>query len=464
MINTLCIANTQPDILQQQQSPHGSDHHLIPVNVHGIDVAKISSGCLNTIAQLQQHGYTAYLVGGAVRDLLLDRVPKDFDVATSATPEQVRLVFRRCRLIGRRFRLAHVYAGAEIIEVATFRGNGDSDTHSEQQHLVEDGRILRDNVFGSEQEDAIRRDFTANALFYDPKTQHVIDYVDGYTDLKAQRLRLIGDAETRYREDPVRMLRAVRFASSRDLTLVGDTESCILPLTSLLSQVPPARLFDEICKLLLTGDAYQTTSNLVKYGLFKQLFPNIKLVLDKQNKLSEPAILIQALNNSDTRVRNQQPVTPGFLFAVLLWSPLQERIDQLVSQGYDAYQALSEASEHLLNEQSQRIALPRRFGAMTREIWMMQQRFTRMRGKRAARLLDEARFRAAYDFLLLHCIEKPELQSVADWWTQLQTLTPEEQMDKIGLPPSAAAAMLENRALRAQRYHSRPRKKRSRRR
>lgn len=416
--------------------PTITDSQYIPFASHGISNSQISSGCLSTISKLQRSGYTAYLVGGAVRDLLLGREPKDFDVATSATPEQVKRVFRRCRLIGRRFRLAHVYAGMETIEVATFRGSGDSDIHSEHEHLMDNGRILRDNVFGSEHEDAIRRDFTANALFYDPEKQQVIDHVGGFADLKERQLRLIGDAETRYREDPVRMLRAVRFAGSRSLRLVDKTRELIPELAHLLSQVPPARLFDEVCKLMLSGSSYKVTRNLVKYGLFAELFPEIEASMDEHGMLHAPPMLIQALHNTDQRVSEQLPVTPGFLFAVLLWQPLQQRIDELLDEDLNPTQAMIQASEELLFIQQRQVALPRRFAAMSREIWMMQHRFRHMRGKRALRLLAENRFRAAYDFLLLRADHEPEQREYADWWQHLQTLKPERQLEKMGLPPN----------------------------
>ncbi len=401
-----------------------------------------------------------------MRDLLLERTPKDFDVATSATPEQVRRVFRRCRLIGRRFRLAHVYAGMEQIEVATFRGSGNSDIHSEHEHLMQDGRIVRDNVFGSEHEDAVRRDFTANALFYEPGKKILIDHVNGYADIKNRRLRLIGDAETRYREDPVRMLRAVRFASSRSLRLAEDTRQPIPELAILLKQVPPARLFDEVCKLMLSGSSYKVTRNLVKYGLFVQLFPEISARIDDEGKLLASPVLIKSLYNTDQRVSNDLPVTPGFLFAVLLWEPLQQRMAELINQqGLNQTQAMIQASEELLFEQARSVvALPRRFGSMCREIWMMQHRFRHIRGKRAASLLAEHRFRAAYDFLLLRADQDPQLKQLADWWTHLQTLKPERQREKMGLPPMTPEQLRENSLSnpakgRRRRKRKRPKKK-----
>jgi len=392
---------------------------------------------------LQKAGYTAYLVGGAVRDLLLNRVPKDFDVATSATPEQVRQVFRRCRLIGRRFRLAHVYVNAETIEVATFRGSGDSKTHSEHEHLVKDGRIVRDNVFGSEHEDAIRRDFTANALFYNPTNQQLIDYIGGYEDLKKRQLCLIGDAPTRYREDPVRMLRAVRFACSRGLQMETTTQQPIKKLAHLIKQVPAARLFDEVCKLMLSGYAYKATYSLVKYHLFTPLFPDIQAQIDAEDQLQASNMLISALRNTDKRVNQRLPVTPGFLFAVLLWAPLQARIKALLEQNatlkLNQNQAMLQASQTLLFEQSRSVAMPRRFSTMCKDIWLMQHRFTNTRGKRALRLFNEVRFRAAYDFLLLRAEQTPELIEQAQWWEHLQTLQPEQQCEKMGLSANSKA-------------------------
>ncbi len=414
-----------------------TDTQHISSDIHGIKDHQISPGCLRTIARLQEAGYTSYLVGGAVRDLLLDRIPKDFDVATSATPDQVRRVFRRCRLIGRRFRLAHVYDGAETIEVATFRGSGDSDIHSEHEHLMENGRIVRDNVFGSEHEDAVRRDFTANALFYDPGKHLLIDHVGGYADLKERRLSLIGDAETRYREDPVRMLRAIRFASSRSLRLAEETRQPIRELAQLLAQVPPARLFDEVCKLMLSGHAYKATRKLAKYSLFKQLFPDVSVTLTADGSLQASPMLVQALRNTDQRVRDELPVTPGFLFAVLLWEPLQQRMAELTQTGMNAMEAMTQASDELLFVQSRSVALPRRFGAMCREIWMMQHRFRHRKGKRAVRLLEEIRFRAAFDFLKLRAVEDPRMVEPAEWWEHLQTLGIERQREELGLPANA---------------------------
>ncbi len=386
---------------------------------HGINQKTISNAALDVIRDLQQAGFTAYLVGGAVRDLLLESVPKDYDIATDATPEQVRSVFRRCRLIGRRFRLAHVFMHGQLIEVATFRGDA---ADSDEQQIGKQGRILSDNSYGNEQEDALRRDFTANALFYDPLNDNIIDYAGGLDDIKHRRLRLIGDVSTRYREDPVRMLRAVRFAVSKKLHLHPKTAAEIPVLAHLLQNIPSARLFDEFCKLMLTGHAHDTTCMLVKIGLWEQLFPDVQLAVEQDHKLLASQVLIQALRNSDDRVAKGLPVTSGFLLAAMLWQPLQKRLMQLQHQQDNLLLNMQQASDEALFLKPQPVGMPKRVTAMCREIWLLQHRFLRTRGKRARRLLEEQRFRAAYDFLLLRAIEEPELKPLADWWTYVQTL------------------------------------------
>ena len=385
---------------------------------HGIVSNAISKAAIDVIRDLQQAGFTAYLVGGAVRDLLLQGKPKDYDVATDATPEQVRSVFRRCRLIGRRFRLAHVFMHGQMIEVATFRGDaGDDD-----QQIGKQGRILRDNTYGNEQEDALRRDFTANALFYDPLRDNIIDYAGGLDDIEHRRLRLIGNVSTRYREDPVRMLRAVRFAVSKKLDLHPKTAAEIPVLAHLLQHIPPARLFDEFTKLMLTGHAFNTTCMLVKTGLWEQLFPDVPLELEKEHKLMASPVLAQALKNSDARVAKGLPVTSGFLLAAMLWQPLQKRLLKLSGNNEHELMNMQKASDEILFLQPRPVGMPKRVTAMCREIWLLQHRFQRTRGKRPRRLLEEQRFRAAYDFLLLRTAEEPELKPLADWWTYVQTL------------------------------------------
>jgi len=378
---------------------------------HGITRERISNAALQVTDRLQQAGYKAYIVGGAPRDLLLGVTPKDFDVGTDATPEQVRSLFRRARLIGRRFRLAHVRFGREIIEVATFRGTGEGGDRS-----VEDGgRVLRDNVFGSEAEDAIRRDFTVNALMFDPSSGVLRDHVGGFEDLRARRLRLIGDPETRYREDPVRMLRAVRFQTKLGLTLDGDTDRLIGELGGLLADIPPARLLDELLKLLLGGNAHDGFRALVAYRLWEHLFPGLL-----PDPGAPPDLVEQALRNTDERIAEGKPVTPGFLFAALFWPRVERRAAERIESGQPPVEALAAAGDEAFSEYGARVAIHRRFTTMAREIWMFQPRFERRRGKRAMRLLQERRFRAAYDFLLLRGRTDPAARELADWWTEVQ--------------------------------------------
>lgn len=398
---------------------------------HGIQRRQFSANALKVIERLQQAGFQAYVVGGCIRDLLLDTRPKDFDVATSATPEEIRALFRNARLIGRRFRLAHVRFGREIIELATFRGSGDSDDVDSQRRVIEDGgRVTRDNVFGTEAEDARRRDFTINALMYDPATETIRDHVGGYDDVRQRRLRLIGDPVSRYREDPVRLLRAVRFMVKLDLTMEPGTGGPIVAMAPLLDDIPPARLFDEILKLFLAGHAWPTYQALVRQALWPQLFPG--LFADP----SEPPRLVeQALKNTDQRIAEGLPVTPGFLFAAFLWQRVKARADALVASGTAPVDALAEAGEEAIVAQARKVALHRRFSTIAKEIWCMQPRFERRRGQRAVRLINERRFRAAYDFLLLRVAEEPELAELAQWWTDIQAVDQEARMTMIQAAP-----------------------------
>lgn len=396
---------------------------IIPESEHGINTEQVCHNALWVIQRLREAGYAAYLVGGGVRDLLMGRNPKDFDIATSAHPEEVKALFARSRLIGRRFRLVHVYFGRYVIEVATFRGHGEG--KAGERHM-EDGRIVRDNVFGNEEEDALRRDFTINALMYDPQERTVRDYTGGYQDLRDGILKMIGDPDTRYREDPVRMIRAVRFCSSRALTMDSATEAPLKALSPLLRDVSPARLFEEVCKVFLSGFGANALPLMAQYGLFQELFPHT-LTQDQNQQWHGDTVLSQALTNTDLRVAQDKPVTPGFLMAAMLWRPLQKQIRNLEAEGLIGMDAIAEAIDIVLEEQVKLVAIPRRYTAIAREIWLMQPRFRRMRGKRVLRLLGERRFRAAYDFLLLRALESPDLQPVADWWTDIQEQPPQEQ-------------------------------------
>jgi poly(A) polymerase len=396
---------------------------IISRQEHKIQPRHVSPNACKVVERLQSAGFEAYIVGGSVRDLLLGQEPKDFDVSTSATPDEVKRLFSNARLIGRRFRLAHVRFGREIIEVATFRGGGDED--SEHREVEEGGRVLRDNVFGSEEEDAVRRDFTINAMMYDPTTETIRDYVGGYEDVLDKRLRLIGDPVARYREDPVRLLRAVRFQIKLGLSIEPQTAGPMVSMAPLLADIPPARLFDEILKLFLSGYAWPTYQALVRQALWDQLFPG--LIEDPSNP---PPLVEQTLKNTDHRVGEGLPVTPGFLFASFLWPRVKARAEALTSGGMPPIDALAEAGEEAIVAQARTVAIHRRFSSMSKEIWCMQPRFEKRRGKRALRLINERRFRAAYDFLLLRVLEEPELAELAEWWTDAQKVDGEnlEQM------------------------------------
>lgn len=406
---------------REKDIPLSQNPRIISVDEHGIHRRAISRNALRVIDGLQEAGFDAYVVGGGVRDLLLGEAPKDFDVATSATPEDVRDLFRSARLIGRRFRLAHVRFGGEIIEVATFRGENDND-----EHRLASGRITRDNVYGDEAQDARRRDFTINALMYDPAGETIRDHVDGYSDVIARRLRLIGDPETRFREDPVRLLRALRFAVKLGLEIDGPTRAPVAELAPMLADIPPARLFDEILKLFLSGRAWPTYQALVDYGLWEVLFPGVL-----PDPAQPPTVLRHALRNTDQRVAEDKPVTPAFLFAALLWPAVAPLADARIRSGEADIDALAEAGEEVVGRQVRRIAIPRRFSGVAKQIWMFQPRFHNMRGKRVLALLSEKRFRAAYDFLLLRAMEDPELEPVAEWWTRIQEDDPETRQQKI---------------------------------
>jgi len=365
--------------------------------------------------RLKSAGYQAHLVGGGVRDLLLGREPKDFDVATDASPEQVRQVFRNCRLIGRRFRLAHVHFGREIIEVATFRAGSDGDEATNRQ--TDEGMLLRDNVYGNIEQDALRRDFSVNALYYNIADFSIIDYAGGVEDLNAGVLRLLGDPETRYREDPVRMLRAVRFAAKLGFRIAPETEQPIRELAPLLAEVPAARLFEEVLKLFLAGTAVGAFEKLRQYGLFAELFPATESCLEQLEHEFPLTLVIKGLENTDSRVLADKPVTPAFLFGVLLWEPVRRRAAELEAAGEAPYQALQRATGELMPQQIERVSLPRRFSTPMQEIWTLQARFRNTRGKRPNRLLSHPRFRAAYDFLLLRASAGEADPELAAWWT-----------------------------------------------
>ena len=390
----------------------------IPASRHGIRREQVSTGARRTCEGLQKAGYKAYVVGGAVRDLMLGGIPKDYDVATAATPEEVRAIFRRSRIIGRRFRLVHVMCGAETIEVSTFRGNaGDAAAEDGDHTTDEHGRILRDNVFGSMEDDARRRDFTVNAMFYDPVREEVIDYHDGIADIKARKLRMIGDPAQRYREDPVRMMRAVRLAAARGLEIETRTRKPIRELAGLLLNVPKARVFDEMMKLLLSGHAAEAVRRLRKEGLHHGVLPLLDVILEQP--LGERFVML-ALENTDKRIKGDKTVSPGFLFASLLWHEVLAAWKAAEARGMHTMPALFHAMDQVLQVQAEKLAIPRRYGADMKDIWALQARFLNRAGRRPWLLLEHPRFRAGFDFLLLRCESREIDAELGDWWEKFQ--------------------------------------------
>jgi poly(A) polymerase len=399
----------------------------IPVAQHGIRREAISPGARQTVARLQEHGHAAYVVGGAVRDLLAGIEPKDFDVATDATPEQVRGIFRRSRIIGRRFRIVHVMAAGETVEVSTFRADTDAACETDAH-----GRVLRDNVFGTMEEDAARRDFTINALYYNPADETILDYHHGVADLKQKTLRIIGDPRKRYREDPVRMLRAVRLAAKLGLVIDPAARAPIREMAELLENVPAARLFDEMLKLLLSGHAVECLRRLREEGLHRGLLPLLDVIMEQP--LGERFVWL-SLASTDARVRAGKPTSPGFLFATLLWHEVLAAWEARKLSGEAPLPALHAAMDEVLDLQGDKLAITRRIAADIKEIWAMQPRLENRAGRRPLRLIEQPRFRAGYDFLLLRADSGEVGRELADWWrsfidadteARLAMLTPEK--------------------------------------
>ena len=402
-----------------QEVPVPGSFRVIPRAEHAISRKSISAGALRVLYRLHEAGHRACLVGGAVRDLLLGGHPKDFDVATDATPEQVRALFRNCRLIGRRFRLAHVVFGPEIIEVATFRGLGEEGCEGDRS--IVDGRIVRDNIWGTIEEDAVRRDFRVNAMYYDISDFSVRDYVGGMQDLQDRVLRLIGDPDTRYHEDPVRMLRAARLAAKLDMHVDAAAMAPFETLGPLLTDAAPARLFDESLKMFLSGNGLKSFRMLERCGLLKFLFPATARAL-KRGDVALRALVEKGLANTDARIADGKSVTPAFLFAVLLWGEVRDVAHQLIGRGVESNEAWSRAANQVVGEQCQRVAIPRRFTFTMEEIWSLQPRFEQIQRKRVFRLMAHPRFRAALDFLLLRADESPAMRELGQWWAHAQQL------------------------------------------
>jgi poly(A) polymerase len=391
----------------------------VPGEKHGLGRDAISPAAAKVCSALREAGFSAYVVGGAVRDLLLGITPKDFDIATDARPEQIKPLFRRALIIGRRFRLVHVMLGPETVEVSTFRG-ADTETAEKDEH----GRVLRDNVFGTQEEDARRRDFTVNALYFDPVSEEVVDFHGGLADLKKRTLRVIGDPLTRYREDPVRMLRAVRLAAKLGLTLDPATREPIRDLAPLMERVPPARLFDEMLKLLLSGHASACLRHLRDVGLQKGLLPLLDVILEQP--LGERFVTL-ALAQTDERVLAERPVSPAFLFAALLWHEVLAASKARQARGERPILALEHAMDEVLDTQCAKLAITRKLTATMREVWAMQPRFEQRSGSRAYRLLEAPRFRMAYDFLALRAASGEVPADLEAWWRAFQSADPESR-------------------------------------
>jgi len=390
----------------------------IPRDQHSISRKDISPNALRVLYRLREGGHEAYLVGGAVRDLLVGGSPKDFDIATGATPEEVKALFRNCRLIGRRFRLAHVVFGREIIEVATFRANSDDGSGDRQTH--EDGRLLRDNVYGTVDDDAGRRDFTANALYYTIEDFSVRDYVGGFEDVQNRVLRLIGDPETRYREDPVRMLRAARLSAKLGFSIEPATAAPIRGLAPLLSEAAPARLFEECLKLFLAGHAVASFEALERHGLLDVLLPEAAAAVKANRSGALRAVVVEGLRGTDARVAADEPVSPAFLFALLLWPAYCRTLMALQAQDMPAAEAQRRAADRVTVHELATIAVPRRFSIPMQEIWLLQSRFGLRQRKRVMRMLAHPRFRAAFDFLQVRQAGSDEHAEDIAFWREAQ--------------------------------------------
>ena len=396
---------------------------IISRGEHGISRDQIDNHALKVLYRLHNAGFQAYLVGGGVRDLLLGLEPKDFDIATDATPEEVRKLFRNCRLIGRRFRLAHIHFGRDIIEVATFRG--DHSPRNKDGVLDNSGRILRDNVYGTLEEDVWRRDFKVNALYYNIADFSVVDFTDAMSDINDRTMRMIGDPETRYREDPVRMLRAVRFAAKLDFTIDKESDDPIHKLAPVLAEIPAARLFDEAIKLFHSGNGVKSFELLRHYGLLEVLFPQTEAAL-KQDVEYE-VFLIKVLQSTDRRIMEGKPVNPAFVFAALLWQPIISNAQWFLNDGLPVNVALQKAIDKVLPGQLRITSMPKRLSMIMKDIWFMQDRLRHHSGKRAFSVFSHQRFRAAYDFLCLRAAAGEDVAKDCKFWTDLQKLPPEKQ-------------------------------------
>ena len=387
---------------------------IVPRPEHSISRQQLTPNVLKVLYRLNRAGYEVYLVGGAVRDLLSGRQPKDFDVATSAKPEEVKSLFSNCRLIGRRFRLAHVYFGPDIIEVATFRSGQEGST-AQSSAQSRHGMILRDNVYGTLEEDAWRRDFSINALYYNIADFSLVDFTGGLEDLERKQIRILGDPETRYREDPVRILRALRFSALMGMKIAPETATPIPRLVPLLGNVSPARLFDEMVKLFHCGAASQVWQSFERFQIHEQFF---QATLKVKDTYPVTQLLEAVFKNTDERVQQGKSVTPVFIFACILWYPMLKKKEALIAEGMNPYPAILQASEAVIKEQVKIITMPHKISHAIKEIWFLQKRLEDRRKNKVSQLVVESRFRAAYDFLLLRAQVGEACKVEAEWWTE----------------------------------------------
>lgn len=407
-------------------TPSVPEKYLVARNKHAVSKTNISDNALAVLNRLNSGGYQAYLVGGSVRDLLLGKAPKDFDVATNATPNQIKKLFRNARIIGRRFKLVHILYHREIIEVATFRGH---DAVDDNHQTNDRGMLIRDNVYGTLEEDAWRRDFTLNSLYYTLTDKSIADFTGGFNDVHLRLIRMIGDPTTRYQEDPVRMLRAIRFSAKLNFEIEQKTAQPIKALSGLITHISGSRLFEEMIKLYQSGVAETVQQQLLHYGLFAHLFPEPHRLMSGTYPVQ--AFITLALQSTDKRLQLDKPVTPAFIFAALLWFPMLQRMADLKSQGVDPLPALEQAMSTIITEQNKIVTIPKRFTQVMREIWLLQFRFPKRSGHRAWGLLEHPRFRGGYDFMALRALAGDEDIALADWWTTFQEVPLKTQQDMV---------------------------------
>lgn len=425
--------------LMGHQPDRPSSLKRIAIEEHRIDADKFSSCALRTISTLHDSGFDAYVVGGAVRDLLLEFTPKDFDIVTDATPEQVRRVFRNSRIIGRRFRLVHVFCGRDMVEVSTFRAPQETAGSQDRK-----GRLLRDNTFGSITDDAIRRDFTVNALFYDIRTKEVLDFCDGYSDTQGRILRVIGTPVQRFREDPVRMLRAVRLSEKLNLSIDSKTQAPFKKQARLLGDVPTARLYDEFLKVIKTGSSASAIEQLVTYGFHTSIFKRLGNIKEKSK---EGEFLRLVFTKTDERINSGKSVSPAFLFAALLWSEVSKKWKY--SEGDSKYMGmLVRVIDEVCDDLSQTF-IPRRLVADIRDIWYLQGRLIGRAGKKPAHTLRHRRFRAGYDFLELRGFAGEVPETLVEWWRQFQEVNEDARaswLERENLPNPSAKKRVRRRS------------------